>query len=94
VADQINDSQSEGTSALAWFITGVVIGATVAVLYAPRSGQETRRMLSERTQKSREALQNGSQDLVDAGKDMFQRGRKLMEDASDLFERGRKLARG
>jgi len=88
------DSENDGSSALAWFITGAVIGATVAVLYTPRSGKETRRLLSERTQQSRDALQNGSKDLVDAGKDMFQRGRKLIEDASDLFERGRKLARG
>ena len=89
-----DDTQNEGSSALAWFITGAVIGATVAVLYTPRTGKETRRLLSERTQQSREALQGSSKDLVDAGKDMFQRGRKLIEDASDLFERGRKLARG
>jgi gas vesicle protein len=88
------DNQNEGSSALAWFITGAVIGATVAVLYTPRSGSETRRILSERTQQSREALQGGSKELVDAGKEMFQRGRRLIEDASDLFERGRKLARG
>ena len=82
---------NEGASALAWFITGAVIGATVAVLYTPRTGKETRKLLSERTQASREALQGSSKELVDAGKEMFQRGRKLIEDASDLFERGRKL---
>ena len=94
MSDQTQDKQNDGSSALAWFITGAVIGATVAVLYTPRSGKETRKILTERTQQSREALQNSSKDLVDAGKDMFLRGRKLMEDASDLFERGRKLARG
>jgi len=85
---------NEGSSALAWFITGAVIGATIAVLYTPRSGRETRRLLTERTQQSREALTGTGKDLMDAGKDMFERGRKLIDDASDLFERGRKLVRG
>jgi gas vesicle protein len=89
-----DEQENEGTSALAWFITGAVIGATIAVLYAPRSGKDTRRLLTERTQQSREALSGTSKDLIDAGKDMFERGRKLIDDASDLFERGRKLVRG
>ena len=69
---------NEGSSALAWFITGAVIGATIAVLYTPRSGRETRRLLTERTQQSREALTGTGKDLMDAGKDMFERGRKLV----------------
>ena len=88
------DQEDNGSSALAWFITGVVIGATVAVLYTPRSGRDTRRLLTERTQQSREAISGTGKDLMDAGKDMFERGRKLIDDASDLFERGRKLVRG
>jgi hypothetical protein len=35
-----------------------------------------------------------SQDVADASREMFERGRKLVEDASDLFERGRKLVKG
>jgi len=84
----------EGSSALAWFITGAVLGATMAVLYTPRSGKDTRRLLTERTAQSRDALTGTGKDLMDAGKDMFERGRKLIDDASDLFERGRKLVRG
>jgi gas vesicle protein len=88
------DQEDAGSSALAWFITGAVIGATVAVLYTPRSGRDTRRLLTERTQQSRDAIDRTGKDLVDAGKDMFERGRKLVDDAADLFERGRKLVRG
>ena len=92
MADQTQENES--TSALAWFITGAVLGATIAVLYTPRSGKDTRRLLTERTQQSRDALTGTGKDLMDAGKDMFERGRKLIDDASDLFERGRKLVRG
>ena len=34
------------------------------------------------------------QNLMDASRDMFERGRKLVEDAAELFDRGRKLVRG
>jgi len=84
----------ESSSALAWFITGAVIGATVAVLYTPRTGRDTRRLLSKRTREGREALADTGKNIMDAGKDMFERGRKLIDDASDLFEQGRKLVRG
>ena len=84
----------ESSNALAWFITGAVIGATVAVLYTPRTGRDTRRLLSKRTREGREALADTGKNIVDAGKDMFERGRKLIDDASDLFEQGRKLVRG
>ena len=94
MAEEDREEQNDSSSALAWFITGAVIGAAVAVLYTPRSGKETRRLISERTQQGCDAFSGSSKEFMDAGKDMFQRGRKLIEDASDLFERGRKLARG
>lgn len=86
--------QEERSSALAWFLTGAVIGATAAILYAPRSGKETRQYLSEKTRQGREAINETSRDIVDASRDMFDRGRQLVEDAADLFERGRKLVKG
>jgi gas vesicle protein len=75
-------------------LTGAIIGATAAVLYAPKSGKETRQLISDKTQQGREAVSDTSKDIVDASKEMFERGRKLVEDAADLFERGRKLVKG
>ena len=91
---EADETQENGSNTLAWFLTGAVIGATVAILYAPRSGSETRRYVAEKTQQGKEAIVGSTQDVIDAGRDMFERGRKLVEDAADLFERGRKLVRG
>jgi len=88
------DGQGEGVSTIAWFLTGAAIGVTVAVLFAPKSGRDTRRYLSDKTQRGKEAVAQTSTDLVDAGRDVFERGRKLVEDAAELFERGRRLVRG
>ena len=71
-----------------------IVGATAAVLFAPKSGKETRQYISDKAQAGREAVETASQDIVDASRDMFERGRKLVEDAADLFERGRKLVKG
>jgi gas vesicle protein len=97
VSEKTRDEQNareESSNALGWFLTGAVIGAAVAILYAPKSGKETREYIAETTQKGRDAVVESSQNVVEASRDMFDRGRKLVEDAVDLFDRGRKLVRG
>ena len=93
VAEQ-DEIQEETTNILGWFLAGAVIGAAVAILYAPQSGKDTRQFIADTTQKGKDAVVESSQNVVDAGRDMFERGRKLVEDAADLFDRGRKLVRG
>lgn len=92
IGRESTDSDSYGR--LAWFLTGAIIGATVAFLYAPKSGKDTRKYISDVTQQGRDAVSDTSKDIVEASKEMFERGRKLVEDAADLFERGRKLVKG
>jgi gas vesicle protein len=81
-------------SNVAWFLTGTFIGAAIAILYAPKSGKDTRRYLSDKVQQSKDAVADTGNNIVEAGKDMFDRGRQLVDDAADLFERGRKLVKG
>ncbi len=94
VEEVAQDTQEQRTNRLAWFLTGVMIGATVAILYAPKRGKDTREYLSGKAQAGRDAVADTTQDIVEAGKEMFERGRKLVQDAADLFERGRKLVKG
>jgi gas vesicle protein len=94
IQEKTAEQQDQSASSIAWFMTGALIGATVAVLYAPKSGKDTRQYLSDRAQQGKEAVGSASDNLVDTSKEMFDRGRKLVEDAAELFERGRKLVRG
>ena len=89
--EEMEDTQDEGSSRLAWFLTGAVIGVTVAMLYAPKSGKDTRQYISD---KGRDALGDTGKNIVDASREMFERGRQLVDDAADLFERGRRLVKG
>jgi gas vesicle protein len=89
--EEIDRREDESSSRIAWFLTGAVIGVTIAMLYAPKSGKDTRQYLSD---KSRDSFGEGAQGIIEASREMFERGRQLVEDAADLFERGRRLVKG
>jgi gas vesicle protein len=76
---------------LVWFVAGASIGATIALLYAPYSGRDTRRFIGKKTRQGREALADTGRDLVDKGRDLYEKGRRVADDAAELFERGRRL---
>ena len=82
---ETHQCQSQATSNIAWFLTGAFIGAAAAILYAPQSGKQTRNYLSDKTQQGKQAVESAGQDIADASKDMFERGRKLVDDAADAF---------
>jgi gas vesicle protein len=79
---------------VAWFLVGTAIGAAVALLYAPQSGKDTRRLIAKKTEEGREILADSSKEVLDRGKELFDKGRELADEAADIFERGRKLVRG
>jgi gas vesicle protein len=100
-ADELENAQEEGSNRIAWFVTGVLLGATVAILYAPKSGKDAREFVTAKAQCGKEAVTaatetvtDKSKDIAEASRDMFERGRKVVEDAAELFERARKLVRG
>jgi gas vesicle protein len=79
---------------LVWFTAGAAIGATIALLYAPQTGRDTRRLLGKKTRQGREALADAGGDLADKGKELFEKGRRMADEAADLFERGRRIIEG
>ncbi|MGH9720072.1 MAG: YtxH domain-containing protein [Bryobacteraceae bacterium] len=88
-------------SGFGWFVIGIAVGAVVALLYAPKSGKETREFLAKKTEEGRDLLSSTSKevmdrgrDVVDMGKEYYEKGRELADEAADLFERGRRLVRG
>jgi gas vesicle protein len=77
-----------------WFVTGAALGASVALLYAPQSGRETRRIIKRKTREGREVLAESGRDIVDTGRDLYKKGRRVADEAAELFERGRRLVEG
>jgi gas vesicle protein len=76
-----------------WFLVGASFGAAVALLYAPQSGDRTRRLIVRKLSDGRDVLADSGADLVDKGRELFEKGRRVADDAAELFERGRKMVR-
>ena len=84
----------DNSSKMVWFFAGAAIGAAIALLYAPHSGEETRRLIGEQAHRGKDKLAESSHDMVEKGKELFDSGKELADQASELFESGRKLVRG
>ena len=76
-----DDGGAAGTVIVA-FVLGAVAGAAVALLVAPASGEETRRMLAEKAREGREKAGQAAQ----KGRELWERQRETL---STAFERGK-----
>ncbi len=83
--------EKDNGSSVVWFLAGAATGAAIALLYAPKTGKETRKMLNRTTREGRDAVEASGKELMDRGKELYERGRKIADEAAELFERGRKL---
>ena len=79
---------------LGWFLVGAAVGAAIALLYAPQSGKDTRRLIAKKTEQSREALADSGKEVLDRGREIFERAREVADEAAETFDRARRLVRG
>ncbi|MFI4943137.1 MAG: YtxH domain-containing protein [Burkholderiales bacterium] len=76
-----NDDRSGGTAGVVLsFMVGALSGAALAILFAPRSGRETREMLGEKLRETQERGRN-------VGEQALQKGREAAEDAARYLDR-------
>ncbi len=87
-------AKDSDNSPAVWFLAGAAIGATVALLFAPASGRETRRRIARKASEGREYVEDIAGDLADKGREYYDKGRKLADEAAEMFERGRKMVQG
>ena len=76
-----DDGSAAGTLILA-FVLGAITGAAVALLMAPVSGEEARRLLSERAREGRDRAEEAARQ----GREFLNRQRETLNSA---VERGR-----
>lgn len=87
-------AEQEDGKKLGWFMAGAILGGAVALLYAPKSGRETRDLINKKTGEGKEVLAETSREVYDKGREIYDKGKQIADDAADLFERGRRLVRG
>jgi gas vesicle protein len=61
-----------------WFFAGLGLGAVAAILYAPHSGVETRKVLRSKAEQSRDRLSHHANRVREQASDWADRGRDLL----------------
>jgi gas vesicle protein len=87
----------EERSGFGYFLLGLGIGVAAGVLWAPRAGEETRQILSDRASEGADYLKDRAQEGTEYVRNRAQQGgeyvRQRTDDvkhsASELYDRGR-----
>lgn len=64
-------------SKVSFFLVGLGIGALVGILFAPKSGEETREYLAQKADEGREYAQRKARELRERAEDVLERGKTV-----------------
>ncbi len=78
-------------SRVIWFFAGAALGATVALLFAPQTGEETRRIIKDQANRGKDRLGDTGRDLADRSRELYDKGRRIADEAADVFDRGKRM---
>ena len=78
----MGDETNTGEKAL-FFILGAFIGAATALLLAPRSGEETRRIIAEKAREGREYMASRSREVAEKASSYVDRGKEVLQQQRD-----------
>jgi gas vesicle protein len=80
-----------------WFLAGLGLGALVGVLYAPRSGSETREAILEKAEEGREFMKTRARQAREQAGEWVERGKDVVgqqkEQFRSAFDAGRQAYR-
>jgi gas vesicle protein len=65
-------------SKVSFFLVGLGIGALLGILFAPKSGEETRDYLSSRADEGRDYAQKKARELRERAEDLIERSKEIM----------------
>ena len=77
-------SDRDGNS-FVWFLAGLGLGALAGVLYAPRSGSETREALRARADEGREYVRNRAREAREQANQWADKGREVVNQQKEQF---------
>jgi gas vesicle protein len=72
-------------SKVSFFLVGLGIGALLGILFAPKSGEETRDYLSSRADEGREYAQRKARELRERAEDLIERSKEIMSKQKDAI---------
>ena len=67
-----------GGSKLSFFLVGLGLGSLLGLLFAPKSGEETRDYLSTKADEGRDFAQKKARELRERAEDLLQRSKEVV----------------
>ncbi len=64
-------------SKISYFLVGMGIGALIGILFAPKSGEETREYLSQKAEEGKEYAQKKARELRERADEVIERGKQV-----------------
>ncbi len=90
-------SDEKGNNGFLWFLAGLGIGAAIGVLYAPKSGRETREDLMRYAQDGTEYVKDRARQYKDQANEWVEKGKEAVnaqrESIRTAFEAGKQAYR-
>jgi gas vesicle protein len=81
---EVRMSDRDGNS-FVWFLAGLGLGALAGVLYAPRSGSETREVIRARAEEGREYVRNRAREAREQAQQWADKGREVVGQQKEQF---------
>jgi gas vesicle protein len=78
----MSDDNNSTSGIILSFMLGGLTGAALAILFAPRSGRETRELLGEKFREGADRSREVRDKVVD-------KGREILDQASDFVDKGK-----
>jgi len=66
-------------SRLSYFLVGLGVGAFLGILFAPRSGEETRDYLTQKAEEGRDYAQKKARELRERAEELLERSKDVVE---------------
>jgi gas vesicle protein len=65
-------------SKFSYFLVGLGVGALLGILFAPKSGKETREFLGQKAEEGRDFAQRKAQELRERAEELVERGKEMV----------------
>ncbi len=78
-------AEDNGASKVGFFLAGLGIGAVLALLFAPRSGKETRDLIAQKAEEGRDFVKTKSEEFRQQAEEAVEKGKDLVTKQKELL---------
>jgi len=68
---------------LSYFFLGMGIGVAIGILFAPKSGEETRKLIREKADEGRELVKRRTEEVRESATELVDRGKEVVAKQKD-----------